>query len=161
MRSWATAAVAAVIGIAPAAAQPREGALLQSCILGAAQVHDVPPAAMVVLLMVEGGRLGMRSPNTNGTGDLGPFQVNEIWLPKIARYWDVPEAEARRLVRDDLCANAEAAAWIFGMNLRDSKGKLWEGVARYHSMRPDLQDAYLSKALRAVRQLRRGDKAHG
>jgi hypothetical protein len=161
MRRWTALAVAMVIGTAPAAAQPREGALLQSCILGAAWVHDVPPAAMVVLLMVEGGRLGMRSPNTNGTGDLGPFQVNEIWLPKIARYWDVPEAEARRLVRDDLCANAEAAAWIFGMNLRDSNGKLWEGVARYHSMRPDLQGAYLSKALRAVRQLRRGDKQHG
>ena len=154
-------AAAAVIGTAPAAAQPREGALLQSCILGAAGMHDVPPAAMVVLLMVEGGRLGMRSPNTNGTGDLGPFQVNEIWLPKIAQYWNVPEAEARRLVRDDLCANAEAAAWIFGMNLRESGGKLWEGVARYHSMRPDLQGLYLSKALRAVRQLRDGEKHHG
>lgn len=161
MRRWAALAVAAVIGTAPAAAEPREGALLQSCILGAALVHDVPPAAMVVLLMVEGGRLGMRSPNTNGTGDLGPFQVNEIWLPKIAGYWGVPEAEARRLVRDDLCANAEAAAWIFGINLRESGGRLWEGVARYHSMRPDLQGAYLSKALRVVRQLRRGDKQHG
>ena len=161
MRRWAVLAAAVVIGTAPAAAQPREGALLQSCILGAARVHDVPPVAMVVLLMVEGGRLGMRSPNTNGTGDLGPFQVNEVWLPKIARYWDVPEAEARRLVRDDLCANAEAAAWIFGMNLRDSGGDLWQGVARYHSMRPDLQGSYLSKALRAVQQLRHGDKHHG
>ena len=158
---WAALAAAAVVGVAPAAAQPREGALLQSCILGAARVHDVPPAAMVVLLMVEGGRLGMRSPNTNGTGDLGPFQVNEVWLPKIARYWNVPEAEARRLVRDDLCANAEAAAWIFGANLRDSNGDLWQGVARYHSKRPDLQGAYLSKALRAVQQLRRGEKRHG
>ena len=110
MKRWAVLAAAAVIGAVPAAAQPREGALLQSCILGAARVHDVPPAAMVVLLMVEGGRLGMRSSNTNGTGDLGPFQVNEIWLPKIARYWNVPEVETRRLVRDDLCANAEAAA---------------------------------------------------
>ena len=161
MRRWAALALVAAINATPAAAQPREGALLQSCILAAAQVHGVPPAAMVVLLMVEGGRLGMRSPNSNGTGDLGPFQVNEIWLPKIARYWDVSEAEAAHLVRDDLCANAEAAAWIFGMNLRDSNGKLWEGVARYHSMRPDLQDAYLSKALRAALQLRRGGKQHG
>jgi len=154
-----TLAVAA--GTVPAAAQPREGAMLQACILGAALVHDVPPAAMVVLLMVEGGRLGMRSPNTNGTGDLGPFQVNEVWLPKIAQYWDVPEMEARRLVRDDLCANAEAAAWIFGMNLRESGGGLWQGVARYHSMKAGLQGAYLSKALRAVQQLRRGGKHHG
>lgn len=161
MRRWAALALAAVVGVAPAAAQPREGTLLQSCILGAARVHDVPPAAMVVLLMVEGGRLGMRSPNTNGTGDLGPFQVNEVWLPKIAQYWNVPEAEARRLVRDDLCANAEAAAWIFGTNLRDSNGDLWQGVARYHSMRPDLQGAYLSKALRAVQQLRHGERHHG
>ncbi len=161
MRRWAALAVAVVVGATPAAAQPREGALLQSCILGAARVHDVPPAAMVVLLMVEDGRLGMRSPNTNGTGDLGPFQVNEIWLPKIAQYWDVPEAEARRLVLDDLCANAEAAAWIFGMNLRESNGDLWQGVARYHSMRPDLQGSYLSKALRAVQLLRHGDKHHG
>ena len=161
MKRWAVLAAAAVIGTAPAAAQPREGALLQSCILGAARVHDVPPAAMVVLLMVEGGRLGMRSPNTNGTGDLGPFQVNEVWLPKLAQYWGVPEAEAWHLVRDDLCANTEAAAWIFGMNLRDSGGDLWQGVARYHSMKPGLQGSYLTKALRAVQQLRHGSTHHG
>lgn len=132
----------------------QEAALLRACILGAARLHNVPPAGMVVLLLVEGGKLGMRSGNTNGTGDLGPWQINEIWIPKLAARWGLPQDETHRLVRDDLCANADAAGWIFGLNLRDVRGDLWEGVARYHSMRVDLQDKYLTKALRAAQSLR-------
>lgn len=139
------------------AGQPT-GRDLQACILAAAQIHSVPASAMVILLMIEGGRLGMRSPNTNGTGDLGPFQVNEIWVPKIARYWGVPEGQAYTLLRDDLCSNADAAGWIFGANLRDVGDKVWEGVARYHSMRPDLQNAYLNKAFDAAQRLLRKPK---
>ena len=131
-----------------------ESALLRACILGAARLHQVPPFALVVLLSVEGGKLGMRSPNTNGTGDLGPWQVNETWVPRLAAHWGLSREETHRLVREDLCANADAAAWIFGLNLREAGGDLWEGVARYHSMRGHLQDVYLAKALRAAQALK-------
>lgn len=131
-----------------------DGALLRACILGAARLHDVPPFALVVLLMVEGGKLGLRSPNRNGTGDLGPWQVNEIWMPRLAAHWGLSREETHRLVREDLCANADAAAWIFALNLREAGGDLWEGVARYHSRRGDLQRIYLAKALRAAQALK-------
>ena len=151
--------VATLLTAVPAAAPlaragSPEGALLRACLLGAARLHQVPPFALVVLLTVEGGKLGMRSPNTNGTGDLGPWQVNEIWVPRLAAHWGLSREETHRLVREDLCANADAAAWIFGLNLREAGGDLWEGVARYHSMRGHLQDVYLAKALRAAQALK-------
>ena len=139
----------------PAFSASPDGQALRLCISAASQIHHVPPGAMIVLLMVEGGRLGSSSGNTNGTADLGPFQVNEIWIPRIARYWNVSEAQARDLVQNDLCSNAEAAAWIFGMGLRDANNNLWEGVARYHSMNPAHQQNYLSKALGAVLRMRK------
>ena len=139
----------------PAAAAGERGAALRACMIGAARLHKVQPFLLAVLLRVEGGQLGIRMANTNGTGDLGPFQVNEIWLPRLATHWSVSVEEARVFVRDNLCANAEAAAWILSLVLEDAKGDLWEGVARYHSITPALQQIYLRKVLDAARGLRK------
>ena len=105
-------------------------------------------------------RLGVRLPgptrHRNGTVDIGPFQVNEIWLPALARHWGVPEAEAFPILRDNFCGNADAAAWILRGALADARGDVWEGVGRYHSARPGLQAAYLRRVLAAARRLRAG-----
>lgn len=155
------ACAALALAAAPARAEgPAEGGgvdatarLLRHCLYGASRVHDVPPFVLVMLLRVEGGRLGLRSPNRNRTGDLGPFQVNEIWIPKLASRWGVSRAEAHRLVRDDLCSNTEAAAWILKQALAGAGGDFWTGVGRYHSATPVHQHRYLSKVLSAAREL--------
>jgi len=94
--------------------------------------------------------------NRNGTVDIGPFQVNEIWLPAVARHWGMPAAEAFPILRDNFCGNADAAAWILRGALADAHGDVWEGVGRYHSVRSDLQAAYLRRVLAAARRLRTG-----
>ena len=43
--------------------------------------------------------------NTNNTYDLGPMQINSIWLPQLASYWGVSERTALQEVRDDACIN--------------------------------------------------------
>ncbi len=65
------------------------GKVIESCLLVAAQAQRLPPAMLVILLNVEGGRLGRVSGNTNATVDIRPMQVNEIWLPDVARHWGV------------------------------------------------------------------------
>ena len=131
-------------------------AVLRGCLRVASRVNGVPPAVLLMLLQVEGGRLGEVSGNRNGTVDIGPFQVNEIWLPAVAQHWGMPVAEAFPILRDNFCGNADAAAWILHGALADAHGDVWDGVGRYHSARSDLQAAYLRRVLAAARRLRTG-----
>ena len=57
---------------------------LALCIFTAAQTYSVPPTVILGVLNVEGGKVGMASSNTNGTYDLGPMQINTIWVPELA-----------------------------------------------------------------------------
>lgn len=131
-------------------------AVFRGCVRVASRVNGVPPAVLLMLLQVEGGRLGEVSGNRNGTVDIGPFQVNEIWLPAVAQHWGMTADEAFAILRDNFCGNADAAAWILRSALADAHGDFWEGVGRYHSTRSDLQAAYLRRVLAAARRLRSG-----
>ena len=131
-------------------------AVLRGCVRLAARVNGVPPAVLLMLLQVEGGRLGEVSGNRNGTVDIGPFQVNEIWLPAVARHWGMTVEDAFPILRDNFCGNADAAAWVLRGALADAHGDVWEGVGRYHSARSDLKAAYLRRVLAAARRLRAG-----
>ena len=88
MRAHAAALALAVV-LVPGAAQAAEGDLerVRGCITAAADIHRLPPAILVILLDVEGGALGRVTRNANGTVDVGPMQVNQIWLPRIAAHW--------------------------------------------------------------------------
>ena len=103
------------------------GKVIESCLLAAAQAQRLPPAMLVILLNVEGGRLGRVSGNANATVDIGPMQVNEIWLPDVARHWGVSVPTAFLGLRDDFCANTEAGAWILRRGLDEARGDFWTG----------------------------------
>ncbi len=123
------------------------GKVIESCLLAAAQAQRLPPAMLVILLNVEGGRLGRVSGNTNATVDIGPMQVNEIWLPDVARHWGVSVPTAFLGLRDDFCANIEAGAWILRRGLDEARGDFWTGVGYYHSHDPGHKADYLRKVL--------------
>lgn len=126
---------------------------LAVCIFTAAQTYSVPPTVILGVLHVEGGRVGMASPNTNGTYDLGPMQINTIWVPQLARHWRVSEKAALRWVRDDACVNIGVGAWILRTKM-DSAGSLAGGIAHYHSATPHLGGPYRKKVLNAMMKYR-------
>ena len=150
------AAVLAVVsaGTAKAGAAPSDQATIRGCITAAAKVYRLPPAVLVILLNVEGGSLGRVSPNTNGTVDIGPIQINEIWLPEVATHWHATIADAYKALRDNFCANVEAGAWILRRGLDEAHGDFWEGVGYYHSHTPEHKTRYLRDVLRQVLRLR-------
>ena len=131
-------------------------AVLRGCVRVAARVNGVPAAVLLMLLQVEGGHLGEVSNNTNGTVDIGPFQVNEFWLPAVAQHWSLPVAEVFPILRDNFCGNADAAAWILRRSLADAHGDFWDGVGRYHSGRSDLKASYLRRVLATARRMLAG-----
>ena len=92
--------------------------MIEGCLKAAAEVHHVPAGVLVLLISVEAGRLGAVSQNANGTVDIGPMQVNDTWLGKIAGHWGASREEAYRALRDSFCANVEGGAWILAPGAR-------------------------------------------
>lgn len=121
--------------------------VIEGCLQAAAATYRLSPVVLVILLHVEGGQLGRVSGNTNATVDIGPMQVNEIWLPDVARHWRATVAQAFLALRDNFCANVEAGAWILRRGLDEARGNFWQGVGYYHSHDPVHKTAYLRKVL--------------
>ncbi len=126
---------------------------LALCIFAASQTYSVPAPVLLGILHVEGGRVGQAVRNTNGTHDLGPMQINTLWMPELARHWKVSEAHALKMVRDDACINIGVGAWILRKKMNDT-GSLYQGIAWYHSATPRHGHKYRDKVLRAMQNYR-------
>jgi len=123
------------------------------CIFAAAQTYSLPPSVILAVLHVEGGRAGLASKNTNGTYDLGPMQINTLWVPGLAEYWKVSPSKALRMVRDDACVNIGVGAWILRSKINET-GSLYKGIAHYHSATPKFGTVYRQKVIAAMRKYR-------
>lgn len=124
--------------------------MLAACILMAAQNYSVPPSVLLGIYQVEGGAVGQAvGPNDNGSYDLGPMQINTIWLPELARHWGVSEATAKKWVRDDPCINAGVAAWILSGHMKETRD-LSKAIAHYHSRTPSIGGSYKQRVVSSM-----------
>ncbi|MDD3288739.1 MAG: lytic transglycosylase domain-containing protein [Alphaproteobacteria bacterium] len=123
---------------------------LAACLLLASNTYQVPPAVMIGIMHVESGRIGQEvGPNSNGTFDLGPMQVNSRWLTPLAKHWRVDQRTAKTWVRDNGCVNVHVAAWILRQKITEA-GDLYGGIARYHSATPGFGNRYAAKVITAM-----------
>jgi len=120
--------------------------ILAACIMLAAQTHDVPPALLVGIYKAEGGKVGQQVKNTNGSYDLGPMQINTIWMPELAKHWGVSEETAKKQVRDDPCTNVDVAAWILRGHLTRTNN-LSTALQHYHSRTPKFGTKYKKRVI--------------
>ena len=67
--------------------------------------------------------------NTNGSIDVGAFQINSVHLAELGRYGIGASALA------DGCISAEVAAWYYRRQV-DRDGDSWLAVGSYHSRNP-------------------------
>ena len=134
--------------------QPGTGnQVIEGCLIAAASTYHLSPVMLVILLNVEGGQLGRVSGNTNSTGDIGPMQVTESWLPDLALHWHAPITQTFLALRDNFCANVEGGAWILRGGLDEAKGDFWTGVGYYHSHDPVHKANYLHQVLNQALRL--------
>ena len=123
------------------------GPILATCLLLAAQTYSVPPEIMFGIYKVEAGQVGqMVGPNKNGGYDLGPMQINTLWIPELARIWGVDQRTAAKWVGGDECTNAGVAAWIIRRNY-DETGDMGKAISYYHSRTPHLGEAYKKRVV--------------
>lgn len=124
--------------------------ILAACLFLAAQNYMVPPAVLLGIMQVEGGRPGIEAgPNTNGTYDLGVMQINTLWVKELAEYWGVDRKTARKWIRDDVCTNMGVAAWILRQKINQT-GNLNTAIAYYHSATPHIGSRYRRKVIKAM-----------
>jgi hypothetical protein len=121
-------------------------ATVAGCLLAAAQTHSLAPSLLFTLLHVEGGRIGEISRNSNGSVDIGPMQVNSIWLPQVASRWKTDTRTAYTRLLTNPCDNIETGAWILRGRI-DATGDLGRGIAAYHSFTPRFGTAYLQRVV--------------
>lgn len=89
----------------------------------------------------EAGWIGAEIANTNRTHDLGPLQVNSLWVPKLSALVGREPALVRKWLIHDPCFNVQAAKWIFLSGLRATHD-YWKAVGVYHSPTRERQLRY-------------------
>ena len=65
----------------------------------------------------------------------------------MAAHWHATPHATYLALRDSICANVEAGAWILRKGIDEAGGNFWEGVGIYHSHDPDYKRSYLRAVL--------------
>jgi len=111
---------------------PEHEARLGACIRDAAGGRVWLEKTLWGLRDQEGGWVGAEVPNSNGSHDLGPLQVNSFWVPKLSKLTGRPLAQVREWLINDPCFNVQAARWIF-LSALSVTGAYWKAIGVYHS----------------------------
>lgn len=130
--------------------------LTASCLSEVASAYQVHPDVLLAILLVEGGTVGQVSrPNTNGTYDIGPFQINSMHRAALVAM-HISEAE----LMNNGCTNAAVAGWLLRRAVPveeeqqiTSEDDYLRAIARYHSTTPKYNQIYANRLRRAFELL--------
>jgi hypothetical protein len=130
------------------------------CVQLAADKYGLDAALIHAILEVEGGSVGQAVRNTNGSADLGPMQINTIWLPLLSEY-----GITRQQLQHDRCINILVGSWILARQLKVAESmegpvhrRIWWGIGSYHSRTPKHNVKYSLKVWQALRAASSGDE---
>lgn len=144
-RLFPTLILGGALGLLPLATAQAEHT--DGCVIQAAERFRVPASLIRAVMRVEGGRAGAMSHNQNGSYDIGPMQINSIWLPEIER-----RGGSLALLLHHPCANIHFGTWLLSRELagldpaRVDRSRFWKAVGNYHSRTP----AHNARYARAV-----------
>ena len=110
------------------------------CVVQAAADYSLPLRGLLSVLLQEGGRVGQRVKNTDGTFDHGPMQINTRWVNILSSKYHLTESQ----ITDDYCTNIRTGAYILRYYINEAGGNFWEGVGYYHSHTKSLKSEYIS-----------------
>ena len=127
----------------------------KACIAQAASYHGVDERLLRAVFAVESGtdlNPFAVSKNSNGSVDIGMAQINSQHWPQLAKMGIKPEQLY------DPCVASFVGAWMLKKNI-DTHGLTWQGVARYHSATPALNQRYQARLYAALeREMKKPQK---
>lgn len=118
-------ALSIVPSVASAAA-----ASYQHCIDKASRDFSVPSVVIESIIEVEGGKVGTKSKNSDGSYDYGIMQINTWWFRHgpLRKQYNVSIEE----VTNNACINIYIGTWILATELANAKD-FWTGIGNYNS----------------------------
>lgn len=138
--TWLRASALAWLVCAESASAHR----LTECMEEAGRRHGIHPVYLWAIAKQESGfRPTALNRNTNGSVDMGMMQINDRWLPTLARY-----GISREQVMEP-CNNIKIGAWILAQNIR-RYGYNWRAIGAYNAVSRDKQVRYARNVLRHV-----------
>lgn len=117
-----------------------------SCVADIASKHNIPLEIMLAVQSVERGNTGQAVRNTNGTYDLGAFQINTIHLDFVKKNGGTKEDVLKRG-----CFNAEIAGKLLKRALNEKSKQhldLYTRASGYHSWTPVHNQRYRTKLVK-------------
>lgn len=129
---------------APVSIEP----VTNACVEQAAARFELPTKILHSILKAEGGKPGEKRLNKNGTFDLGPMQINTLWLNKFSQYTNEQQ------IMNNGCVNVLVGAWILKSQIIQAGGDFWKGVGNYHSRTPERHKWYQWKVYNISKSLR-------
>lgn len=125
---------------------------IHSCIEQASITHGVDAKLIWSIKIKESGtsiHAGISRVNDDGSEDLGPMQVNTVWLPYLSE-----RGFSREKLLGDGCEGIKAGTLILSEKI--SQYGLYEGIGRYHSATPKFKLPYRDDVLAIWKNLKGG-----
>jgi hypothetical protein len=110
-----------------------------SCINAAAYEYQIPAKLIISVLNIERGKVGLISKNKNSSYDIGPMQINSLWLVDLKRY-----GITQHDLQYDPCINVKVGTWILSKAIANGSNLLG-GIGDYHSHTPVNNSSYSQK----------------
>jgi len=127
---------------------PHQEQVINQCIMEVAEAYKIDPLLLRAIREHERGDVGKRNPNTDGSYDYGPFQINNIHGPDLENF-----GITMHQVMYDPCLNTAVAGWHLRNKINENDGDIWKGVAWYHSKTPHLGAIYQEHVMNKYRTL--------
>jgi soluble lytic murein transglycosylase-like protein len=119
---------------------------VDSCMAKAAALHHVDLSLLRAIAKVESNMNPKAvGKNTNGSSDTGLMQINDWWLPTLAKH-GIKKSDLL-----DACTSAYVGAWILARSIQQH-GLTWRAVGAYNSPTPKYQQIYADKVNKALAQ---------
>lgn len=118
--------------------------VVQDCLAKAASLHKVDFKLLKAIATVE-SRMNPNAinRNSNGSADRGLMQINDYWLPTLAKFG---------IKTNDLfepCNSAYVGAWILAHSIK-THGPTWRAVGAYNSPTEKNRQIYAEKVRKAL-----------
>jgi len=110
-----------------------------SCINSVAYEYHIPAKLIISVLNIERGKAGLISKNKNNSYDIGPMQINSLWLADLKRY-----GITQHDLQYDPCINVKVGTWILSKAIANGNNLLG-GIGNYHSHTPINNSSYNQK----------------
>lgn len=134
---------------------PPQPPSIEACVAASSIRFNVHADLIKAVILTEGGRVGAKTKNKNGSYDIGIMQINTIHLPLLKQY-GITEDQ----LLNEPCVNIAVGTWILakGVNRAGNANDFWVGVGSYNSKTPKFNEIYKQKVWKNLLRVRSGAK---